>query len=112
VDSLVKSPGLCRHKCVIWFPGFDDRSFMLPAVSAHYGNPDQFRIVGDALAGGEIPILLVPETRDVAVHKNKLRALVVQIAVDLFCWATAASPPLSNNQTTWLGCRTLAIFIE
>ena len=31
----------------------------------------------------EIPILLVAETRDVAIHKNKLCALVVQIAVDI-----------------------------
>ena len=45
-------------------------------------NPDQVRVVGDAIAGGEIPILGVPKPRGMAIQKDKLRAAIVQIGVD------------------------------
>jgi hypothetical protein len=45
--------------------------------------PDQVRVVRNAFAGRKIPILLVLETRDVAVEENKLSARNVQIRVDV-----------------------------
>jgi hypothetical protein len=41
--------------------------------------PNQFRVVGDALMGFEIPIRFVIEPRNVTIEKNKLCPLIMQI---------------------------------
>jgi len=89
MDAASHQPGRHRrqfhvqHECA-------GRHEILPylprAVSAVSGEPDQFRVVGDSLAGGEIPILRVPKAGDMAVEKNKLRAAAVQVRVNKICF--------------------------
>ncbi len=52
-------------------------------MSAVSRNPDQGRIIGDAFVVLEIPILRVFEPGGVAIEKNKLRAAIVQIGMDV-----------------------------
>ena len=55
--------------------------------------PNQFRIIGKAFVGFEIPILCIVEPLDVAIEENKLCAMVMQIGMDIvpFCDRTNAS---------------------
>ena len=49
-------------------------------VSRH---PDPVRVVGDAFLVFKIPIFGVLEPRDVGIQKNELRAVIVQVGVNI-----------------------------
>ena len=53
----------------------------LPRAVKESRTPDQVRIVRASLVSCEIPILRAAEPHDVAVQKNELRAMVVQVGV-------------------------------
>ena len=53
------------------------------AVSTASRNPDQGRVVGNRFMGFEIPILGVIEPGGVPIDENKLRAMIVQIGMDV-----------------------------
>ena len=64
-------------------------------------NPDQGRVVGDAFFGGEIPILLVTKTRDVAVQKSANgRRYRIVASPDLTAW-TALATNLTATDTNF-----------
>ena len=46
------------------------------------GNFNQFRIVGDTLVAGEIPIFPVAKSRNVSIEKKKVRAAIMQVGVN------------------------------
>jgi hypothetical protein len=46
-------------------------------VSAVSRKPNQFRVVGDSLVGGEIPILRVPKECNMTIKKDELRAIAM-----------------------------------